>query len=187
MAKKLTSQKYVAFLRGINLGNRRLKMDDLRELFEELKFANVETFIASGNVIFETSSADVAKLETRIEGHLEKSLGYAVETFLRTPAELAAIVDHRPFNVRELESDEHTLHVFFLRRALIAAEIAKLTSLDSSTDAFHAHGREWYWLCRGRTSDSPVKWPLLNKSIGVANTARNVTTIRKLVAKYPAI
>ncbi|HEX3152371.1 MAG TPA: DUF1697 domain-containing protein [Gemmataceae bacterium] len=184
MAKKSAPTQYVAFLRGINLGNRRLKMDELRQLFVDLKFANVATFIASGNVIFETSTADVAKLETRIEEHLEKSLGYAVETFLRTPAELAAIVNHRPFAAKEL--DEHTLHVFFLRRALTDAEITKLAGFDSPTDAFQAHGREWYWLCRGRTTDSPVKWPLLNRTIGVANTARNVTTIRKLVAKYPA-
>ncbi|HYD85152.1 MAG TPA: DUF1697 domain-containing protein, partial [Opitutus sp.] len=82
---------YVAFLAGINLGNRRLKMDALRAHFEALKFRNVATFIASGNVIFDSSARDAAKLETQIERHLAKTLGYEVATFLRTREEVAAI------------------------------------------------------------------------------------------------
>ena len=64
---------YIAFLRGMNLGKRRVKMDHLRVLFEELKFSSVETFIAIGNVIFTAKSADSRKLEKQIEAHLEKS------------------------------------------------------------------------------------------------------------------
>lgn len=66
---------YVALLRGINLGNRRLKMDRLRELFEATGFRDVATFIASGNVVFENALRDPAKLEATIERHLERSLG----------------------------------------------------------------------------------------------------------------
>ncbi len=73
---------YVAFLRGINLGNRRLKMDELRRLFEQLKFTDVATFIASGNVLFASKSADRQKLAQTIAAHLHKSLDYPVDTFL---------------------------------------------------------------------------------------------------------
>jgi uncharacterized protein (DUF1697 family) len=183
MAKKST--QYIAFLRGMNLGKRRIKMDDLRVLFEELKFANVETFIASGNVIFETPIAESAALEKRIETHLEKSLGYVVDTFLRTPAELAAVAAHEPYTADEL-FDGHSLHVGFLKRALTDAEQAKLADFCSAMDEFRCHGREWYWLCRGKINESPIKWPLFARTIPVAHTARNVTTVRKLVAKYPA-
>src|SRR5205807_548784 len=84
--------QYFAFLRGINLGKRRPKMDDLRLLFEGLGFSGVESFIASGNVVFEAKSKHSSTLEQQIEQHLQQSLGYAVDTFIRTRAEIASIV-----------------------------------------------------------------------------------------------
>jgi len=75
--------KYVAFLRAINVGGHTVKMDHLRGLFEALSFSNVETFIASGNVIFDTKSKDQQTLERKIEKHLRETLGYAVTTFDR--------------------------------------------------------------------------------------------------------
>src|SRR4051794_1405623 len=97
MARTLAMKRYVAFLRGINVGGHRVKMDHLRDLFTALGFSNVTTFIASGNVIFDTPAPDVSAIESRIEGHLKASLGYEVDTFLRTPAELATVVAFRPF------------------------------------------------------------------------------------------
>ena len=90
--------RYVAFLRAINVGGHTVKMDRLRALFEELKFANVETFIASGNVLFDSASKSTDAMETRIERHLEKALGYEVATFVRPLASLAAVssVSMRP-------------------------------------------------------------------------------------------
>jgi uncharacterized protein (DUF1697 family) len=78
--------KFVAFLRAINVGGHLVKMDELRGLFEALGFTNVETFIASGNVIFDSKATNVKSLERKIEKHLEASLGYAVTTFIRSVA-----------------------------------------------------------------------------------------------------
>jgi uncharacterized protein (DUF1697 family) len=89
--------RYVAFLRGINLGKRRPPMARLRSLFEELGFGAVETFIASGNVIFSARAADSNRLESRIAAHLEESLGYGVDTFARTLDEIAAIAKGKVF------------------------------------------------------------------------------------------
>jgi uncharacterized protein (DUF1697 family) len=104
---------YIAFLRGINLGKRRIKMDDLRVLFEQMKFTGVETFIASGNVIFASKSGDTGKLENKIQVHLKKSLGYEVDTFVRSRAEVAAIAAHRPFIAADLDHPNHTVHAGF--------------------------------------------------------------------------
>ena len=104
--------KYVAFLRAINVGGHQVKMDHLRSLFEELGFTNVETFIASGNVIFDARSSK--SLETKIEKHLLKSLGYEVKTFVRSVPELAAIAKYQPFSADEIEVETHTLYVAFL-------------------------------------------------------------------------
>src|SRR5512142_743545 len=89
--------KYVAFLRAINLGGHTVKMDHLRGLFEEMDFTHVETFIASGNVIFEAASADPRDLELKIEESLLSNLGYDVATYIRTPEELAEIIQYEPF------------------------------------------------------------------------------------------
>ena len=77
-------------------------MDRLRSLFEELGLKNVETVIASGNVLFDSSAKDGAGLERKIERHLEEELGYAVETFVRSPAEIAAMLAAR--RVRQVEA-----------------------------------------------------------------------------------
>ena len=88
--------KYIAFLRGINVGGHRVKMDRLRAIFAELGLKDVSTFIASGNVLFTTESGDADGLRERIESQLASQLGYEVPTFLRSPAELAAIVAFSP-------------------------------------------------------------------------------------------
>jgi hypothetical protein len=87
--------RYVAFLRAINAGGRVVKMAALKRVFERLKLADVETFIASGNVIF-TSALDAPRLERLIEGALEKALGYPVVTFLRTTGQVAAVAAPDP-------------------------------------------------------------------------------------------
>ncbi len=106
--------RYVAFLRAINVGGRNVKMDRLREVFESLGFTNVETFIASGNVIFEWQDQDTRALERQIEARLLESLGYHVDTFIRSSQELADVIAYQPFPHAELESDETTLYISFL-------------------------------------------------------------------------
>jgi len=180
--------QYVALLRGINLGRRRVRMEDLRACFEALKFRHVATFIASGNVLFATPAADDARLAARIAAHLEKSLGYPVDTFVRTRAELAAVVAAEPFSRREKLDPEHIVTVGFLGAPPDAAQAAGLAAIATPKDAFHVAGREFYWLYRGdRTSDSPV-WssPALRALELPTMTMRNLNTLRRLVAEYPA-
>lgn len=178
---------YVAFLRGINLGNRRIKMDELRAHFAALKFTDVATFIASGNVLFETKATDDAKLARRIEQHLEKSLGYPVDTFVRTRAEVAAIIRFRPFAAAELAAPENTVHAAFLRAPLGADQRRGLLACRTEVDEFAVEGREFYWLCRTRTHESKV-WslPALRALKLPTHSMRNLTSLRKLAAQFPA-
>ena len=94
--------RYIAFLRAINVGGHNVKMAQLRTLFEELEYTNVETFIASGNVIFDTPASNVQQIEQQIERHLQPALGYPVATFIRSDAELAAVASYQPFTPVEL-------------------------------------------------------------------------------------
>ena len=90
-------QRSIALLRAINVGGHTVKMDQLRTLFAALGYANVTTYIASGNVIFETPPTSTEALEAQIERHLRDALGYEVITFIRTAEELATIADYAPF------------------------------------------------------------------------------------------
>ncbi len=176
--------KYVAFLRAINVGGHTVKMDHLRSLFEQLGFGNVETFIASGNVIFDSKSKNTKALEQKIEKHLKEELGYAVSTFIRSPEELDAITRYQPFAPRELNAGDHNLYVGFVATEPDAKAKQGLHSLANKVDDFHVNGREVYWLFRKKFSESEVSPALLAKTLGMPLTLRNITTVRRLATKY---
>ena len=174
--------RYIALLRGVNLGGHTVKMDRLKKLFEELGFKNVETFIASGNVIFESGSKNAAALEKKIAEHLEKSLGFPAMTFLRTDAELADVLEHDAC----ANLGAGSVYIGFLVDELPKESHAKLMKHNTKHDQFHVKGREVYWVCRTHMSDSPFFRIGIEKGAGVKATVRNVTTVAKLVEKYPA-
>ncbi|MFL5562434.1 MAG: DUF1697 domain-containing protein [Gemmatimonadaceae bacterium] len=178
--------RYIAFLRAINVGGHVVKMDALRTHFESLRLANVETFIASGNVIFDAPTGGATSLEEEIEHQLAKKLGYEVATFLRAPTELAAVVAQQPFGATDPLDDGHTLSVGFVKSAPSSAALTKLQAHVSEIDDFRIVGREVFWLCRTRTSDSKFSGARLEKLLASPATFRNVTTVRKLAAKYQA-
>lgn len=179
------AQRYVAFLRGINLGGRRPKMEQLRSLFEALGFAEVSTFIASGNVIFATRTISRTALEKKIAGHLEQALGYAVDTFVRTHEEIAAILAFPAFPKHEAEATGATVHTIFLHQPLDTAATEAILAAQTGDDRFSINGTELYWLCRIRIADSKV-WttPPMRKVARIPMTMRNVTSLRKLAAEY---
>jgi uncharacterized protein (DUF1697 family) len=175
--------RYVAFLRAINVGGHTVKMDRLRELFQSMAFRNVETFIASGNVIFDALSGDTAALERRVERDLGKALGYEVGTFIRSVDEVAAVAAHQPFGDHETLTGQ-VVSVVFLKNRPDPAFRRKIDALNGAADGFLVRGREVYWLCRGgRTSESPAGLPF-GKVIGSGGTMRNATTVRKLAARH---
>jgi uncharacterized protein (DUF1697 family) len=176
-------QRYVAFLRGMNLGKRRLPMTRLKALFEELRFDGVETFIASGNVIFSSKVTDTAMLEARIAKHLKTSLGYSVDTFLRTADEIAALGQAKVFG--EDGREGITIHVGFFQQALSPETARKFAGVGTKEDEIVLKGREYFWLCRVRTPDSKV-WTLPEtRALRLpTSTMRNISSIRKLIAKH---
>jgi uncharacterized protein (DUF1697 family) len=177
--------RYIAFLRGINVGGHKVKMDDLRKWFQVLDLDNVATFIASGNVIFETGKTKPATLTARIERQLQDELGYEVPTFLRTDAELARIADREPFaDLEPADGDSRYIAFLYKRPSTAAAET--VTALSNDTDRVVVHDRELYWHVRGRMADSTLGPPILEKALGsVPATVRNLNTVQRLAAKYP--
>ncbi len=176
--------RHIAFLRAINVGGRNVTMAALRELFESLGLAKVETFIASGNVIFECSSRSGAALQTKIEAHLRAALGYEVATFVRSDTEVNAIACYQPFSAAALAAAE-ALNVAFLAEPVSADGLQALLHHRSDIDDFHTHGREAYWLCRKKQSESAFFKVGFEKALRMKTTLRNINTVRRLAAAYP--
>lgn len=172
--------RFVAFLRAINVGGHVVKMDRLRELFEALGFANVETYIASGNVVFDSAARSGAGLEAKIAKRLEAALGYEVATFVRTTAELAEVARHEPFPKREAA----TLYVGFLAAPLTKEQVKLVEGFRSPVDDFAIHGRELYWSCSVKSMDSEFSLARLERALRIRATFRNANTVRKMAAKF---
>lgn len=177
--------RFVAFLRAINVGGRVVPMAELRRHFETMGFTKVETFIASGNVIFGPASGSVAALEKQIAAHLESALGYEVGVFLRSCKEVEAVAKYEPFPPAQL-AGATALNVAFLTQPLTAADARKLIALETEIDTFHSHGREVYWLCQRRQSESKFSNRLFEKALGLRTTFRGISSVRKLAAKLGA-
>ena len=175
--------RYFAFLRAINVGGHVVKMDHLRKLFESLGFSSVETFIASGNVIFEAEAKNVKTLERKIESGLREALGYEVVTFIRTETELVEIANHQPFPQSDFEAPA-SLNIVFLGEKLDKQAEQKLLALRTEFDDLHLRGREIYWLCRKRQSESTISNVVFNKTLGKPATVRGANTVKKMAAKY---
>jgi len=106
--------KYVAFLRGINVGkHRRITMAELKRAFEAAGYRNIATYIASGNVIFDGAGTDAAALTQEVEVRLETALGYHVDVILRSAEEVRKLVASRPF-ASVANTDQIRLNVTFL-------------------------------------------------------------------------
>ena len=169
---------YVAFLRGINVGaHNRMKMAELRECCESLGFADVQTYIQSGNVVFETPETDAATLESELADAIQDSLGYDISVMVRTRAELDEVVANRPFDEPR---DEHTkLYVTFLDEAPGDEQVEALLAAQDEAEAFEVRGREVYSRLRkdlmedGRFTD-------IGKTLGTSATRRTWNVVERV-------
>lgn len=179
--------QYVAFLRGINLGKRRVKMDHLRDLFGEMGFTAVSTYIASGNVLFSSSSRSRSKLEALIEKELESALGYTVPTLVRTQADVIRVVEDAPLGDLFNDGEKPSTQITFFKQPIESELGQTFASLRTPTDAFAVGDQTLYWRCAVRISESVIwKHPKLNPHHVPTGTTRNLNTLQKLTAMFDA-
>lgn len=172
--------RYIAFLRAINVTNHWVKMDDLRRHFEKMGFANVQTFIQSGNVLFETKMLR-RQIEAHIEAGLRDALGYDVATFARNERELADVAKHTPFDEATFGEGD-TLYLAFLKAAPASSD--KLMSLASEIDELTVYGNHLFWLYRRSRGESRITMAKLERALGGPATVRNINSVRKLAGKH---
>jgi uncharacterized protein (DUF1697 family) len=173
--------KYIALLRGINVGGKNLiKMEDLRQIFESLDFENVRTYIQSGNVYFESADKSESAITKKIEKSLHKHLGDDVLVFTRTIPEVEAIVKRNPFNkIKTAPSTK--LYVSFLKEELKKKPKLPHISTKKDVEIIEIKKREVYCLTVEINGRFGFPNNFVEKEFGVPATTRNWTTVCKLL------
>ena len=173
--------KYVAFLRGINVGGKnKIKMETLRKACGALGFENVKTYINSGNVIFETAKTVDKKLAERLEKAIEKEFALNIKVMVRTISEIENIIKNNPFD-GQFEDDKN-LHVFFLDEELSNEKRELLFSNNNENEMFAVQNREIFCLLRVSVLDSLLMGrDYIGKKLKVSATARNWRTVNKVL------
>ena len=176
--------RYVAFLRGMNLGRRRIKNPELCAAFEDIGFANVSAFLASGNVIFDADESDSGAVARSIEDGLRDSLGYEVPTFLRSAEEVRSIAEYAPF-AGVTEERAGKLQVVMLNNSIGESDRGSVLELSNDADMLEIVGRELYWWPKGNLMDSQLDLKSIESIVG-AFTVRTKNTVERLAAKFLA-
>jgi uncharacterized protein (DUF1697 family) len=166
-------------LRGINLGpNRRVPMADLRESLNQAGFENVTTYVQSGNIALDSAVKPVT-LERRLAELIEARFGFEVPVIVRSGKQLAAVVEHDPLH--GVADNPKRYQVSFLSHKLPAKTVTQLRELAHESERVAVHGREVYaWHPEG-VARSKLWNALAGQSLGVTATARNWTTVCKLL------
>ena len=175
-------RRYVAFLRGMNVGGHRITNAELCAHFGAMGFQDVSSFLASGNVVFDAARGGPDAVAGRIEQGLCKALSYGVPTFLRTADEVTAIAQREVF-AEDVGREGGKLQVALLAREPAASARKTVLNLATEEDRLSIHGRELYWLPIGGMTDSELDIRLIETTVG-AMTIRTRKTIERLVAKF---
>jgi len=172
--------RYVALLRGINIGPRnRISMAELRAALEEAGFGEVETYLQSGNVVLE-SRAKPESVRRQVEGVIAGRFGLEIAVVVRTKAELAAVVRRNPH--RRDATDPKRYQVTFLSKKLAAKVVRELEEAAVPAERVVVAGREVYAWHPSGVARSKLWSKLAGKSLGVTATSRNWTTVEALLS-----
>ncbi len=174
--------RFVAFLRGINVGGHIVVKEKLKDAFTSLGFQNVSTYKQSGNVIFETDTANFQEIKGKIEDKLHSLLGYEVAVFVRTIPQLKSIIDHDPFKNQDKEGASFL--VTFLTNAPANFPLQlPLTIPKSTAQVISAKGTEVFSVTHGG-GEGALPNPFLESKLKMKATTRNMNIIREIVEKY---
>ncbi len=167
---------FISLLRGINVGGQKIiRMEELRSLYQELGVSNIRTYVQSGNVIFDSTESDV-NLSELIENQIMNVLGYSVLIFLRDSNDFQRIIKTNPFTTKRNE-DPSKLHVTFLYRT---PSQSLVDIPDSVTDEFHIEGKEIYLFCPDGYGRTKLTNSLFERKLNIPCTTRNWKTVNAL-------
>jgi uncharacterized protein (DUF1697 family) len=171
---------YIALLRGINVGgHKRVPMERLRGLCQGVGFEEVETYIQSGNVVFNADRHTPAQLVKKIEEKILAEFGFPASVITRTTGELEKAIKNNPF-LQESKSDPARVFIAFLAQAPRADAARKLDALATPSEQVRHAGKETYLYYRDGMGRAKLTGSVLERVLGVTATARNWNTVTKL-------
>lgn len=172
---------YISLLRGINVGgNKKIKMADLKTLYESLGFLHVQTLLQSGNVIFKSDVEDTSQLTRQIEEAVEKTFGFQSRIIIRTPDQMRAIIKDHPFSAEQLERPSK-LQVMFLSGAPTSEAFELLRTDSKGPEMLYGIGQELFIDFTDGMADSKLTSAFMDKRLKVIGTGRNWNTTVKLL------
>jgi uncharacterized protein (DUF1697 family) len=174
------SSIYVSLLRGINVsGQKIIKMERLRDVFESGGFQDVKTYVQSGNVLFRAPTKDPVKLAARIHSMINDEFGFSVSVLVRSAAELNKVAKANPF-LRDAKVEVSRLYVSFLSETPAKAALKKLESLAATPERFHCVSRELYLSLPNGYGRTKLNNNVIEKALSVVATTRNWNTVTRL-------
>lgn len=177
----MATNTFIALLRGINVsGSNKIKMTELQQLFIELGFKNVMTYIQSGNVVFQTNLEELDKIEQQIINSIKQTFGYLVQVIVLTKKSLETIYASNPF-LHEPNIDITKLHVTLLSNKPNENDIIPLKTLSKYEDTFIIVDKTIYLYCPNGYGKTLLNNNLFERKLKISATTRNWNTISKLV------
>lgn len=171
---------YIALLRGINVsGQKKIKMVDLRAHLAELPFENIQTYIQSGNIIFEHLPADHAVLEQMIHDKIQEKYGFDVPVLIKTAEELNHVLTHVPFE-EEIESEPKKIYFTFLDEEASPDRIETLAEVNYHPEKYVIEGKNIYFYSPTGYGRAKMSNNFFEKKLKVSATTRNLRTTRIL-------
>ena len=174
---------YISLLRGINVGgHKKIPMKDLKTLYESAGFTNVKTYIQSGNVIFDSRSNNIPRINTNIEKAIADSFGFPVTVITRLADDLGKIIKRNPFVGQDRIDEKHLFVVFLGAKPSTAAVKELLIHPVKTRDELRVSGLEVFVHCPDGYGQTPYTNLFFEKKLKVAATARNWRTTTTLYA-----
>ena len=172
-------KKYIALLRGINVsGQKKIKMTELKSLFEKMDFQNVGTYIQSGNIIFSSKEISAKSLESKISLGIKKKFGFDVQTIIITPKEINDVLKNNPF-IRQKKNIER-LYVTFLSDQPSKESIQKLNLNDFSPEEYHIVGNQIYLHLPNGAGKAKLNNNFFENKLNIKASTRNWKTVKTL-------
>ena len=168
---------YITLLRGINVsGQKKIRMADLKSLYESLGFENVQTYVQSGNVVFDSKEQDVIGLRETIEAQIESTFGFSVPVLIRTGDDVRRVIENHPF------ADKEAIRVLvtFLYKQPEKSKLVALSQYEDKVDQFAIGEQEIFLFCPGGYGKTKLSNTFLEKKLGVVATTRNWKSVNAL-------
>ncbi len=169
---------FISMLRGINVsGQKKIKMEELKKLYESIGFKNIQTYIQSGNVVFDSSDSDTLELSSIISQKIKDHFGFDVTVIIRTKEEINKVIDNTPF----VNKDINKLGVVFLSGTPTLSPTEEINKHKDDSEEFFISGKEIYLYLPNGFGRTKLSNNFFERKLKLSATSRNWRTVIKLV------